>query len=227
MGKYADIGGAGGGAAKKGAGAGGAEEGAGGGASVEGAGCRATSESAGAGGAEEGAGDGASEEGAGVDGADTGDDGEEGGGGGEEQPKVMFNAVVPSSSRRISGLAFLGEEVEWRTDVPVPLLFARMAALLLALDAVRIAFEHLVGNGLGLSTWACRVGVVERREAGFRLRGGISSRGDEDIVAVLVATPSVGVAEGRRPPSTSLLLSSRRLLLLARSLLLLPVCCGW
>ena len=173
-----------------------------------------------------------------------GGDGGKGGGGGEGELKVTSRPFSLSAPLRTSCTAsflsadggggtagfpvgdLLGEEVL--------LLFARTAAFLLAREAVRAALARLVGSGLALSTWAranaypACVGVHNDSVLSGRgdpVEGDASGGKGEDLVAVPGASPIVGVAGDRRPPSASLLLSSRLLLLLARSLLLLPLCC--
>ena len=103
-------------------------------------------------------------------------------------------------------------------------------ALWLARVAVMAALTLFIGRGLALSVRARVAGVLVSLKAligdGGSIAGG-GRAGGEGTVAVVTATPDVGVAGCARFSSASLLLSSLRLALLARSRLLLPEWCTW
>ena len=137
------------------------------------------------------------------------DEGGEGGEGGEGRPNVMFRAFSSPSSRSLSGVDS-SVEADLRVAA-TPLFFARTAALWLERDAMSTALALFKASGRALWTLARAANVAD---------GG--GGGGEGEIAVVSATPVVGVAGG-----ASLLLSSLRLALLARSRLLLPEWCAW
>jgi len=123
----------------------------------------------------------------------------------------MFRAFSSPSSRSLSGV-----ESSVEADLRVaatPLFFARTAALWLERDAMSTALALFKASGRALWTLARAANVAD---------GGGGGGGGEGEIAVVSATPVVGVAGG-----ASLLLSSLRLALLARSRLLLPEWCAW
>ena len=98
--------------------------------------------------------------------------------------------VFSPTPRSLSGVV----EVD-RLTAAVPLLLARTAALLLAREAVRAAFAFRVASGLALYTWTRATGVADD---GCMLSGGDKSGGEVDVVlSAVIASPIVGVAEGR------------------------------
>ena len=92
------------------------------------------------------------------------------------------------------------------------------------------AFTRFIDNGLALSVHARSPGGAGSggEVDGGEVDGGEGDGGEVDgTVAVIAATPDVGVAGGGHLSAASLLLSSLRLALLARSRLLLPEWCAW
>jgi hypothetical protein len=116
----------------------------------------------------------------------------------------VFTVLSSSAPRSVSGEAssLLGEEVD-RCIAVVPRFLARKAALLHAREAVSATLAFFVGSGLALGTYARAMPTGIADDAcmfsGRRVpeEGGNSGGEYEGIIAAVVATPIVGVSEGR------------------------------